>query len=258
MKASRCAITVGWCALALSVSAPFTHAEELVAGINDWLPWQYEDKNGAVGIIVDIFKEAAERAGCEPIITVMPHIRRNTVEWGASVHVELGVVPEWREAFSEVSVYTIPFVTTRDIILAKRGRMREAVSVTDFFGKRVGATLGYFYTDGFSEAFEKGHLIRDDSPGACVLLRKLFDDRIDAAILNEHEARYGLETLGMNPDVFKTVYVFSDPLGLRMRLHTDKKRLVPALNAALTDMLEEGAIDDIIRNYIACWNDSRR
>ncbi len=251
---SRFSVAGKWCALVWFVLAQPLHAENLVAGINDWLPWQYADHGVASGIVVDIFKAAAIRAGCEPVIAVIPQIRRNTEEWGKQVHAELGVVPEWREAFSEVSVYTIPFVTTRDVILAKRGRMREASSVNDFLGKRVGATLGYFYPDGFSEAFDDGRLVRDNSPGGSILLKKLLDDRIDAAILNEHEARYWMEKLNANEDVFETVYVFIAPLRLRMRLHADKKRLIPALNAALTDMLEEGAIDNIVRKHIGWWD----
>lgn len=224
-------------------------AETLVGGIGNWRPWTWEDGNEAVGILVDVFKIAVKHAGHEAEIKALPHKRRNDIEWGSSVHVELGVLPEWREKYKEVSVYTIPFVKTQDIILAKKGAMEKAVSVEDFYGKRLGATLGYFYVDGFSEAFEAGKIVRDDSSEGPSLMRKLDKGRIDGAILDKHEARYWIKMLNLNPEDFEIIYTFSIVSNLRMRLHKSKEHVLPELNAALQSMLDDGTIQEIIENY---------
>lgn len=226
------------------------YAETLSGGVSDWRPWTWQNDDEATGILVDIFTTAVKRAGHEPEVRAMPHKRRNEIEWGRSLHAELGVLPEWREKYADVSVYTIPFVKTQDVILTKKGTMEHADSVEDFYGKRLGATLGYFYIDGFSEAFESGNIIRDDSPEGPSLMRKLARGRIDAAILDQHEARYWIKNLNMNPDDFELVYTFSLVSNLRMRLYKGKEYLLPELNAALQTMLDDGTIREIIESYM--------
>lgn len=242
---------IGICmALLLLVCPRGAFAESLVAGVNDWQPWMRTQGMEASGIMVEIFMDAAKRAGYEPVVLAMPHKRRNEIEWGRSVHVEPGVIPEWREQYAEVSVYTIPYVSTQDIVLAKKGVLESASAVGDFQGKRLGTTLGYYYPDGFSDAFDSGSIIRDDAPEGPNLIQKLALDRVDGAILDKHEAHYWITQLALRPEDFETVYTFSLVSDLRMRLHPDKAHMLPALNAALREMLEEGMIQEIIESYL--------
>ena len=236
--------------LLLLVCSRGAFAETLVAGVNDWQPWMRTQGAEADGIMVDIFTDAVQRAGYEPVVVVMPHKRRNVIEWGRSIHVEPGVLPEWRREYEEVSVYTIPFVTTRDIVLAKKGVLEPATSVEDFHGKRLGVTLGYYYPDGFSEAFESSSIIRDDSPAGPNLVQKLQLSRVHGAIMDKHEASYWISQLSLKSEDFEFVYTFSLVSELRMRLHPDKAHMLPALNAALQEMLQEGAIRKIIASHL--------
>ena len=245
-----------WKRVGLSVGIIFfvltgnLYAETLIGGISDWRPWTQDDDGEAIGILVDIFKTAVKRAGHETQIKVLPHKRRNEIEWGKGTHAELGVIPEWRGKYAEVSVYTIPFITTQDVILAQKGTLERADSVEDFSGKRLGTTLGYYYVDGFSDAFEAGKIVRDDSSEGPSLMRKLAKGRIDGAILDKHEARYWIKELRMNPDDFEIVYTFSIISNLRIRLYKGKEHLLPELNAALQAMIDDGTIQEIIETYM--------
>lgn len=65
---SRFSVAGKWCALVWFVLAQPLHAENLVAGINDWLPWQYADHGVASGIVVDIFTDMLEEGAIDNIV----------------------------------------------------------------------------------------------------------------------------------------------------------------------------------------------
>ena len=243
----RRGICAGLLWAALAGAAP---AETVVGGINNWRPWSIAEGDGYGGILAEVFVEAVRRAGHEPELRPMPHKRKNEREWGKTVFVELGVLPEWRERFADVSRYTVPFVETQDVVLARKGTMAAAGSVEDFHGKRLGATLGYTYVDGFAEAFEAGHVLRDDAPEGPSLMRKLELGRVDGAILDRHEALYWMRTLGMDPEDYEVAYTFTIVSRLRMRLHPALEHLLPALDAALRSMEEDGTIRRIVEAYV--------
>lgn len=160
------------------------------------------------------------------------------------------MIPEWRKEYNHVSVYTIPLVRTVDIILAKKGKIPRTDSIETFCGKSLGTNLGYFYTDGFNEAFERGKIKRDDtsSEGASII-RKLLADRFDAAILDKYEAEYWFKKMNLNAGDFEDVYTFKTASNLRIRLHKSKAHLVGDINQVLEKMKHDGTIQKLIDNY---------
>ena len=247
----RIAMFVALFCLMMFAMQHIIHAETIVGGIGEWPPWTQDigKIDDGKGILVEIFKEAVTRAGHQPRIQLSPHKRRHYIDWGKRIHAELGCIPEWRKEFQDVSVYTIPFVTTRNVILAKKGAMPKVTSKEDFYGKTLGANLGYYYIDGFSEAFDAGKIVRSDTPEGPTLMRMLLKDRLDGAIIDRYEARYWIKTMKLNPDDFEEVYTFSISSNLRMRLHKDKAHLIEALNRSLKEMQHDGTIQRIIDKY---------
>ena len=235
-------------AVGLLYPAP-AHANTLVAGHADWQPWCSKNPAGQKGVLIDIFNLACRRAGYRCETLVMPLPRRNTVAWGDSVNVELGVIPEWREEYSRVSVYTIPVIQTVNVVIARCGRMPKTDAIDAFYGKTIGTNRGYTYTDGFDEAFAGGRIRREDTIEGRSIVLMLVHDRFDAAILDRHEARFWFKTLNIDERRFEEVYVFKQPNDLRFRLHSDLAPLLPRLDQTLRAMQADGSLQQIVDAY---------
>lgn len=227
------------------------YSETIVAGVGVWKPWQecVPGKKDCKGILPEIFRMAVSMAGHQPALRGVPHNRRNEVEWGKKVDAELGCIPEWREKYKDVSVYTIPIIRTVNVVLAEKGKLPKTDTIETFYGKSVGTTLGYHYTDGFTEAFESGKIKRDDSREGPTIIRKLIGHRVDGAILDRYEALYWLKEMMLVPGDFEEVYEFKTVTDLRIRLHKNKNHLITDINKAIEKMKKDGVIRKIIDNY---------
>lgn len=223
----------------------------IVCSFEDWRPWLIsKGNNNGEGILIDIFEQALEIIDYKLEIRILPYNRRNYYEWGKSIHAEPGCIPAWREKFADTSVYTIPLINTNNVILAKKGNFQTPHNkLHDFYNKRIGTNLGYFYTDGFSEAFEKELIIRDDSKEGTSILMKLNTNRVDCVIIDKYEADYWIKFLGLNRKDFEVVYRFSQISDLRIRLHKDKEYLIEPLNKAIKQITESSDFENIIKKY---------
>lgn len=224
--------------------------ETIVAGICDWYPWM--DSKTKTGILIDIFKEVALNSGNDFQLYESPTERRNKIDWGIRVNAELGVIPEWRKEYGSNSIYTIPIICTKNVILAKKGKIKKIKSVSDLYGKTVGTNLGYCYLDGFQEAFQSGIIKRDDtSNSGSSNFDKLLADRFDCAIFDRYEARCWIKAKKLKPDDFEEIYEFQKTNQLCFRLHINKSHLVKGLDEAIRRLRSNGTISKIADRYIA-------
>lgn len=224
-------------------------AQTLIVGSSEWRPWQIREGEKLIGITPDILQEISKRTGFSIIVKRLPHKRMMHEFQTQQIDLEPTVNPAWRENQKDISVYTIPFYTTRDIILARKEKDVKGTSVHDFKGLLLGCGLGYYYPQGFQEAFENGEIRREDNPVAENNLHKLSMNRIDGAIFDEIQSGYIIKVFKMNPADFKTVFEFK-PSGLSLRLHKSKQDLLPVLNDTIVNMKADKTIEQIVKKYI--------
>jgi len=236
------------CLLLLVFSLSASAADELVVGTTEWWPWQILKGGTFSGITADILKELSERTGFAMVIRQFPQKRMMHAFKMQQIDMEPTVSPAWRDMQKEISVYTIPFYTTGDIILVRRGSGIRGKSARDFKGLTLGCGLGYFYPEGFQEAFDNGEIFRDDNPHSEKNIKKLASNWIDGAIIDRTQAMYVLKKYNLNPPDFEVAYEFQ-PTKLCMRLHTSRQDLLPVLNAALEGMKTDGTIETIVGRY---------
>lgn len=225
-------------------------AETLHIGASDWRPWIVKNGDSFTGITVEICKEAIKRAGHDSAVLEMPTKRLLWIEWGRKTDVEPGCEKSWREDFKDVSVYTDPFIETRNVVVSRKGSYPVTDTVKTFYGEKIGCNLGYYYTDGFSEALDQGKIIRDDCGTGHNLISKLINNRYKAAIADTYEWKYWMQEMGYNTWDFEESYLFSHPNNLRIRLHISKKHLIDSLNKALESMESDKTIDKIVKTFI--------
>ena len=243
------AVAVLIVSLTVGLSAKPALAETLKCAAAEWRPWQIVDNGQLKGITPDILHELGKRTGTTMNIRWMPHKRVMIAFEKGIIDMEPTVNPAWRETSRTVSVYTNPFYTTRDIILIRKELRFQASSVRDFYGMTLGCGLGYYYPEGFQKAFEEGHIFREDNPVSEKNLAKLLLKRIDGIIVDMIQARYIMKKRGIDPGEFFRAYAFK-PSQLCMRLHHNRKDLLPILNHALESMQADGTIDRLVARHV--------
>ena len=236
--------------LVLILTSPALSADTLRAGVEPWIPWIIKDKGQFTGIAVEICQQAVQRAGHRLVVMEIPTKRRDLVEWGRSVNIEPGCEMQWRVPQEAVSVYTEPYMETRNVIVSWKGSFPLTRQLTTFYGSLIGANTGYYYTDGLNQAFEQGLIIRDDCGSGHQLFSKLQRKRFSAIVADTLEWKYWMRELGQPIDDFQETYTFSHTNKLRIRLHRGKADLVEALNRALESMKSDHTIEAIVRRYI--------
>jgi|GEM_PF-3235016 len=237
--------------IAVILLPAFLHAETLQIGADHWAPWIIKDKNSYTGIVVEVCREAIKRAGHQCVIFPIPQKRRDLLEWGKSVDVEPGCERAWRVDHENVSVYTIPYIQTRNVVVSPQKTYPAVNTIKTFYGKNVGCNAGYYYTDGFSNAFDEGLIIRDDCGTGHNLILKLIKKRFTAALVDTYEWKYWMKQLGEDRSKYEESYKFSHMNNLRIRLHISKKHLVSSLNTALETMKSDHSIESIVRHFMA-------
>jgi len=233
---------VGWCCCMAA-------AEPMTVGTAEWRPWQIMENGHLSGITPKILREISKRTGLAMEIQWLPQKRLMIAFETGTIDMEPTVNPVWRECHRDISVYTQPFYVTGDVFLVRRESGIRGSSVKEFYGMKLGCGLGYYYPEGFQEAFENGDIHREDNPVAEKNLVKLSLKRIDGIIVDKVQVRYIMKRVGLNPDDFATAYAFK-PSELSMRLHKNRKDLLPVINAALAGMLADGTIDRIVDSYV--------
>jgi polar amino acid transport system substrate-binding protein len=224
---------------------------DTVRGVgNVWCPWMMEDDaKNAIGAGVDIFKELAKRSGYDVTVNIYPQVRRDKMFETNELDAEVGVSEEWRGYQKDISVYTVPFFETVNVVLVRAPDGITTESVDSFKGKTIGGNIGYFYTDGFQQAFEKGTIKRKDVSEGGALMKMLVSKRVDGIIMDRYESRYWMKKLNLNPKDYKEGFVFKTVTKLSMRFHKNKKELLPKFNSGIEEMKKSGEILKIIDKY---------
>ena len=222
------------------------HAQTLRVGGVEWFPYYYAENGVQKGVFVSLYAELEKRSGIS--IKVVPASQKRMLLYfrERTIDAESFTNPAWRESDSAISVYTVPVMESVDVVIMLKNRGISASSERDFEGKTIGCNLGFYYGEGFNEAFEQKRIIRDDAAGSELCLRKLQAGRVDAVILDRLEAGYVMRKIGADPDAFAVAYTFRHVSPLSLRLHTSKKNLIPRLNDAIRSMSADGFVDRLL------------
>jgi len=226
-------------------------AQTLQAGIAEWPPYQMYDGTGVTGVVIDLLQDVSARTGYTIAYQQLPQNRMLKYFRDKTIPLEPACNPAWREADQDISLYTVPYMQTSNVVLMKKGSGIKATSPKDFRGKVLGCDFGYVYTDGFEEEFKNNAITREDvTTGTKGNIEKLAANRVDGIIVDPVVAQYWIKELQMNPDDFEEIYTFKTDLFLSMRLHVSQEALLPALNTAIEAMKAEGSIEKIIRELL--------
>ncbi len=235
----------------LSVFSNMSFAEELRLGGYDKPPYMMKEGENA-GVCVDIVQEAAKRARYDTSYILLPHQRGLKYFSENRIDAETCVSPKWRSKYKEISVYSEVFYYSENVVIVRKdSSIATTKKIRDFNGKTLGTIRGYFITDGFQEEFEAGNIVRHDVNNQDQNIKMLASKRVDGVIIDRTTELYLIKQLGFDPGDFRIAYVFETKSHLSVRIHKNRKNVIPKLNKSLSEMKMDGTIDKIINKYMS-------
>ena len=209
-------------------------------------PYVVFDDPARKGIFLDLFETIGTITGDTFTFVHMPVARALKEFDKGQVDIEPGVTPDWRRHMSVLGLYSVPYEVSQEVIVFAPGKSKTVLMPADLFDQSVGIVRGFSYPD-YDGAFSSGMINRVDGLSQTHLMDQLLAGRLEQAFVGLNTIRYfsvvmpRYRKLEIGPVV--------DEHRISMRVHPDKGELMPRLNAAISQMLEQGIVDDIYDRY---------
>jgi polar amino acid transport system substrate-binding protein len=228
---------------------------QLVLGWDPWEPYHYVDPLGQVqGLDIEIIEAAARRAGCGlhfeqgDWVTLLDMVQEGGIDFlpGATRTAA-------RETYAH---FSDPYRSERFALFGRSvesdsmdGRHLESLLAA---GKRIGVTEGYIYGEEV-EALRDREEYADQFVTARIAelnMLRLVDGEIDAFLEDIYVASSILRRMGLSDQVEELpLQVELGEVHLMFSRVSVEEDLVKRLNAALTEIAEDGTIDRIVARY---------
>ncbi len=230
--------------LALCVFIDKVQAESIRVGFYDTAPMMIEESN--TGVYHDIFEAIERITGESFVIKYYPYARSAYMFDENEIDIDPGSNPVWTKDLPIPGVFTISFTKIVDVIVFRPGKKIPVTHPINLKGQTVGAVRGYFYPF-FEEYFANSIIDRYDGTNEIQILAMLAVSRFDQIIINREIAQYWMS---QNPSYRQ--FEIGDVVGedeLMMRVHPNKKYLIPLLNEAIEQMMQSGEMQQIHSKY---------
>jgi polar amino acid transport system substrate-binding protein len=198
------------------------------------------------GIISDIFAQIGDITGDEFIMVKMPAARA-IIEFDLGrVDIEPGINPNWRSAAKEKGVYSIAYKNAEEVIVFRPGKQFDIKEPKDLFGRKVGIVRGFTYP-WFESAFALGQIKKILNKSESLLVKQLMAKRIDQIFISKESIEY----MKKNDPTLSNIVIGDvvSSVEVMMRVHPNKLELLPRLNKALNQMIDDKSIEKIIAKY---------
>jgi polar amino acid transport system substrate-binding protein len=198
------------------------------------------------GVIPDVFAQIGEITGDKFILVQMP-VARAIIEFDfGRVDIEPGINPIWRSNTKEKGIYSIPYKNAEEVIAFRAGEQFDVKTPKDLFGRKVGIVRGFTYP-WFESAFTSGEIDKILNKSEGLLVKQLMAKRIGQIFISKSSIEY----MKKNNPTLRNIIVGDvvSSVEVMMRVHPDKVELLPRLNKALKQMIDDKSIEKIIAKY---------
>lgn len=209
-------------------------------------PYYFTEGAPQKGIVREVFDALAAETGDHFEYVRYPFMRALHEFEKGRVDIEPMASPGWRKNSSVPGVYSIPFAVSEEIVLFRKDSAVPDCSPESLLGRTIGVVSGYNYP-AFDSFFESGRITAYPLPNETRLVQMLLAGRLDQALMNSDFARYQMKIRNAADKL-----VVSKPcsaLDMMIRVHPDKKDVLPRFNRALRKLMENGTIKRIYDRY---------
>jgi polar amino acid transport system substrate-binding protein len=198
------------------------------------------------GIFADIFAQIGEITGDKFIMVKMPAARASLEFDLGRVDIEPGINPIWRSSAKVKGLYSLTYESVEEVIVFRSGEQFDVKTSKDLFGRKVGIVRGFTYP-WFESAFASGEIDRILNKSESLLVKQLMAKRVDQIFISKTSIEY----MKKNDPTLSELVVGDvvSSVEVMMRLHPNKLELLPRLNKALKQMIDNKSIEKIIAKY---------
>jgi polar amino acid transport system substrate-binding protein len=193
-----------------------------------------------------MFLRIGEITGDKFIMVAMPAARAIREFDLGNVDIEPGISPIWRSYAEDQGIYSISYGSVEEVIAFRSNERFDVKTPKDLFGRRVGVVRGFTYP-WFEEAFDSGKIKRVLNKSENLLIKQLFAKHIDQIFISKTSIEY----IKKNDPTFHEITIGDvvSSVEVMMRVHPNKSELLPRLNKALKQMIDDKSIEEIIARY---------
>ncbi|POF31767.1 substrate-binding periplasmic protein [Roseibium marinum] len=238
------------CLLPLLVFAAATlpaKSAEMLLATDAWSPKRISTSESEAGPDVDLIKEIARRSDADLKVAQMPLGRGLASMQSGAVDVMTGLA--YRDEQAKYIVYTdTPYFKCRTAFYTLRGLSKDIRGYPDLSGHQIGYVLHSAYFDRFDK---DATLNKIGVPEEQTLMDMLLKRRIAVIIGTDCQFDYYIRRQGLASTVEKAPY--SPGSSVDLFLGVSKKSAwahrIGALNRIIRDLVDEGYVDRIAREY---------
>ena len=230
--------------LAFAAWCTDAHCDTFKVGFYNYPPMMIESEQA--GIYQEILDELSKITGHRFQIRSFPYARLAQEFDLGRIDLEPGVFPGWVKKQRVPGQFSVPFGKVVDVLVFAPGKHFRISTPRDLSGRTIGLVRGYTYPD-LRELFDSGLVHRADAVSEAQLMAMLSAGRMDQILINKAVAQYNMLLVPKYRE-----FVLGDVLGsfdVSMRVHPNKKALLPELDEAILAMKRSGAIARIYAKY---------
>lgn len=228
-------------------------AEALLVVTDENLPpFSFVRDGKAVGVDVDMLRQAAAKAGVGVRVEPLPwkRILYLLENGGARWAMPLFLTPE-RE---RISSFIAPLHFSTMGVFVKRGREFPFSSLADLKGKRIGYNRGYVLPSDLSEAVQAGRVMLEEVGSTAQNVEKLLAGRIDCFVANIENVQFALVGSASRQEIVllpKRLWEHRPAYLVIARAEERKETaaLAASLRQALEGLHRDGAYAKILAQY---------
>lgn len=239
--------------LLISLTAFCASAEVIRLGIGTSSGTSYppymvleSDQKTYSGLVYEILNDILAVTGdtVQPVYLPAPRIFSGISN--GDIDLDIFSNPEWRREFAQDSIYTVPYLSTRNYLVYRRDYPGILKDIEDLKGKTLLLTLGFHYTE-VDSLVADGTIKRENAPSTAQLL-KMLDARhgeiriVDGAVFYELARKNRLTSLTLG---FPT----TSPTEVRMRFPKRMASMVTRFNAAIELLRKNGTLKRLLAKY---------
>ena len=230
--------------IVISIAVNDSWAEVIKVGGYNYPPFMIEKTK--TGIFHDVLTSVSRITGDTFIWNYYPYARLNIYFNKGRIDVEGGSSPAWTRNRRIPGVYTIPYYVLKDVIVFYPGKKINYRYPNDLKGEEVGTVRGYAFPQ-FKRSFKRKIITRVDASDEAELLIMLSKNRINQIFISKELALFWMKKVPSYRKFQLGADIGAYKIGIRV--HPNKKHLIPHFNRAIYQLKKSGEIKRIFRKY---------